>query len=171
MFQSGSVNDRFTKVEAGSNISVRLDAGVIERCSEIDFTVAFDGRAAPDYDTSSDLGCRADVTGRLDLRGRIDVSRLVDPDILASLESCGLDPATSLQRIFHQLPIVGGGRKADDIAQKIVSGRGRSPSRLARSWFARMLPAVQQANSKRAMRVKYLCHLASPLGVKTNQIR
>lgn len=42
MFQSCSVNDRFTKVEAGSNISVRLDAGVIERRSEINLTVAFD---------------------------------------------------------------------------------------------------------------------------------
>jgi hypothetical protein len=42
MFQPRSVNDRFTKVEAGSNISVRLDAGVIERCSEINLTVAFD---------------------------------------------------------------------------------------------------------------------------------
>jgi hypothetical protein len=42
MFQSCSVNNRFTKVEAGSNISVRLDAGVIERRSEINLTVAFD---------------------------------------------------------------------------------------------------------------------------------
>src|SRR4029077_5052240 len=115
VFQPGSVDNRFTKIETRSNVSVWLDARVIEARSEINLTVALHRRAAFDGNAGFDLGGRADVTRCLDLRRGGHLSRLVDPDTLLDLRSCGLDPATSLQRIFHQLSIFGGGRKTHDI--------------------------------------------------------
>ena len=65
VLQPRSVYDRFTKIEARSNVSVRLDARVIESRAEINLAVALDGRAPCDCNASFDFGRRADVTGRL----------------------------------------------------------------------------------------------------------
>src|SRR4029077_8187474 len=93
--------------------------------AEITLTFGLHRRAAFDGNAGFDLGCRADVTRCLDLRRGVHLSRLVDPDTLLGLRSCGLDPATSLQGIFHQLSIFGGGQKTHDVPYKIVSGPGK----------------------------------------------
>ena len=48
---------------------------------------------------------------------------LRDPEVQRMLLRNVQSPPALLQRIFHQLSIFGGGRKTDDIPQKIVPGR------------------------------------------------